>query len=143
MLVRDILTSKGTTVVTVAPTETVHTALERLVEHNIGAVLVVEGGRVVGILSERDILRLTNEDPGRVDTALVADVMTRELVVSVPDDAVPYAKAIMTNNRVRHLPVLEDGKLVGVVSIGDLVRATLTDLQAENRWLRDYVQGGG
>lgn len=142
MLVRDILTTKGTDVVTVGPADTVHTALQRLVDHNIGAVVVVEGGRVVGILSERDILRLTNEDPTRVDAAIVSDVMTREVVVGVPDDTVSYAKTIMTKNRVRHLPVLEDGKLSGIVSIGDLVRGTLTDLQAENRWLRDYVQGG-
>lgn len=141
MLVRDILTNKGPTVVTVGPADTVHAALGVLVDHNIGAVVVVEGSHVVGILSERDVLRLTNEDPARVDTSLVSDVMTRELVVGVPDDTVAYAKTIMTNNRVRHLPVLEDGGLVGIVSIGDLVSATLTDLQAENRWLRDYVQG--
>lgn len=143
MLVRDILSAKGSSVVTVDPTRPIQAAVHVLVEHNIGAVVVTEGADVVGILSERDVLRLLARGTPPLEACTVADIMSTDLVVGVPDDAVDYAMAVMTNNRVRHLPVLEDGRLAGIVSIGDLVNATLSDLQAENRWLRDYVQGAG
>lgn len=141
MQLRDILTHKGSAVVTVGPSDTVVAAVQVLVEHNIGAVVVVEGDDVVGILSERDILRLTAEGPGRLEATRVSDAMTRDLVVGVPEDTLAYAMTVMTNNRVRHLPVLDSDRLAGIVSIGDLVNAHLTDLEVENRWLREYVQG--
>ena len=142
MLVRDVLAKKGRNVVTVDPDFSVLDAVRVLVEYNIGAVLVTDRGTLVGILSERDVLRLTAKGPEMVAGTSVGDAMTTDLVVGLPTDDVSYAMAVMTNNRVRHLPILDDD-LVGIVSIGDLVNATLTSLEAENRWLRDYVQGGG
>lgn len=142
MLVSDILARKGRNVVTVGPELTILDAVRVLVEHNIGAVVVTDRGEVAGILSERDILRLTAKGPEVVERTRVGDAMTTDVVVGLPTDEVSYAMAVMTNNRVRHLPIM-DKELVGILSIGDLVNATLDSLEAENRWLRDYVQGGG
>lgn len=141
MLIRDVVASKGSSVVTVGPDATVLEAARTLVEHMIGSVVVTKDGTVAGILSERDVLRLAARDPALLRATRVADVMTSEVVVGLVDDDIAYAMAVMTNNRVRHLPVLDNGALAGIVSIGDLVNASLTDLKAENHWLRDYVQG--
>lgn len=143
MLLRDVLSSKGAKVITIDPGASVLDAARSLVHHNVGSLVVMAAGDPVGILTERDILRLAAARPDRLDTTTVGEVMTTDLVVGLTDDEVSYAMAIMTNNRVRHLPVLEGGRLAGIVSIGDLVNASLTSLEAENRWLRDYVQGAG
>ena len=143
MLIRDVLTSKSSMVVTVGPDATVLEAARMLVHHSIGSLVVVEGGEILGIITERDVLRLAARDPGGLGSTPVSAVMTTNLVVGLADDDIGYGMAVMTNNRVRHLPVVEGKRLVGIVSIGDLVNASLADLQAENRWLKDYVQGGG
>lgn len=143
MLMRDIVTSKGSTVVTVAPSATVVEVAQVLVQHAIGSVLVVERGELLGILTERDVLRLAARDPFLLGSTRASEIMSTDVVVGLVEDDVAYGLAIMTNNRVRHLPVLDRGRLAGIVSIGDLVNASLDDLRAEVRWLRDYVQGGG
>ncbi len=143
MLIRDVVSSKGSTVVTVAPSATVVEVAQVLVQHAIGSVLVVEGGELLGILTERDVLRLAARDPYLLGSTRAMEIMSTDIVVGLVEDEVAYGLAIMTNNRVRHLPVLDRGRLAGIVSIGDLVNASLNDLQAEVRWLRDYVQGGG
>lgn len=143
MLIRDVVSSKGSLVVTVGPDETVLQVARVLVLNAIGSVLVVRGADLLGILTERDVLRLAAVDPASLATTRAAEAMTADVVVGLADDDIAYGLAIMTNNRVRHLPVLDRGRLAGIVSIGDLVNASLTDLQAENRWLRDYMQGGG
>lgn len=143
MLIRDVVSSKGSSVVTVGPDETVLQVAKVLVLNAIGSVLVVRGADLLGILTERDVLRLAAMDPASLATTRAAEAMTADVVVGLADDDIAYGLAIMTNNRVRHLPVLDRGRLAGIVSIGDLVNASLTDLQAENRWLRDYMQGGG
>ena len=143
MLISDLLRTKGSDVVTIGPGANVLEAIRLLVERRIGAVVVTAGDEVVGILSERDILRLTVRGPERVAATPVSDVMTRDLVVALPSDDVPYVMAIMTHNRVRHLPVMDKGRLVGIVSIGDVVNASLSQVEAENRWLKDYIAGTG
>jgi CBS domain-containing protein len=141
MKIRDVLQRKGAGVVTVEPDRTVLEAMQTLVEHNIGAVVVTRGGKPVGILSERDVLRLGAADLPSLATTLVADAMTKDVVVGVADDPVEYAAGIMTANRVRHLPILEGERLAGVVSIGDVVNAMKREKEVENRYLRDYIQG--
>jgi CBS domain-containing protein len=143
MLIRDVLQHKGSTVVTVGPEVMLLEAARILVDHNIGSAVVLEGGKVVGILTERDLLRRTAQDPVRLAETPVSEAMTSELEVVGPGGTVKEAMAVMTNRRIRHLPVMDQGDLVGLVSIGDLVNATINDLKDENRWLRDYVQGGG
>lgn len=151
MRVRDILQHKGGEVVTIEANRTVHEAICTLNEHAIGALIVTKGGgEVKGIVTERDILRmcgdrcvqLTNpEVAGTGCPALVGDIMTTELVIAVPDDRLDYVMGVMTQNRVRHLPIMDGGLLVGIVSIGDVVRAHLQETQYENRMLKDYIHG--
>ncbi len=143
MLIRDVLTSKSSMVVTVGPDATVLEAARMLVHHSFGSLVVVHEGEILGIITERDVLRLAARDPDSIGSTPVSDAMTTDLVVGLADDNIAYAMAVMTNNRVRHLPVVEGKRLVGIVSIGDLVNASLADLQAENRWLKEYVQGKG
>lgn len=141
MRIREVLDRKGSEVVTVEPSLTVHGAMQVLVEHNIGAVIVTRDGRIEGILTERDVLRLAAEDARSLSTTLVGDVMTTELVVGVAEDQVNYAAGIMTANRIRHLPIVDGERLSGVVSIGDVVNAMKQEKEVENRYLRDYIQG--
>lgn len=141
MKIRDILRTKGTDVILTSPEETVLAAMRTLVRHNIGSVVVEEEGEVRGILTERDVLRLGSRDPQLLSTTLVREAMTEELVVGLPDDDIHYAMAIMTENRIRHLPVVEEGRMRGIISIGDLVNACRQEAEVENRYLRDYIQG--
>ena len=141
MRIREIIQSKGAAVVTVAPDRTVLEAMRVLVEHGIGAVVVMDGDRIAGIMSERDVLRLGAKSPASLETTRVADVMTRDLIVAVPDDDLDYAMQVMTKNRIRHLPIVADGSLAGMLSIGDVVNAARRTVESENRHLRDYIQG--
>lgn len=141
MKIRNVLDQKGYDVVTVPPSFSVQDAMRLLVEHNIGSVVVTEDKNVRGILTERDILRLAADDAASMANLRVEDVMTTNLVVGLMDDTVEYVMDIMTKNRIRHLPVLEDGWMQGIVSIGDVVNALRSKVEVENRYMRDYIQG--
>lgn len=152
MQIADILKSKGTTVVTIDAGRSVNEAIRRLNAHRIGAIVVTEGdGAVIGILTERDVLRECGErcthleahlkGDQRVCPAEIRDVMTTDVVFGNPDDDVLVAMAVMTKNRIRHLPVLQAGRLAGIVSIGDLVNAHVQEAEFENRMMKDYIQG--
>ncbi len=142
MLVRDILRKKGSHVVTIEAHRSVQDAIRSLVENNIGALLVTApDDQLVGIFTERDILREAAVRPGQLSETLVGDVMTRSVVIGVPEDTIEYVMGIMTQNRIRHLPVLEEDELVGIVSIGDVVNAQLRETEFENRLLKDYIHG--
>lgn len=141
MRIRDILRSKGGTVVAVGPDQPVLSAVRVLSEHRIGAVVVRQGDRLLGILSERDVLNLAAGDPTRLETAQVEEVMTRELITGTPDDDLNDVMNTMTENRIRHLPVVVNGALEGIVSIGDIVNAVRRSVETENRHLKDYIHG--
>lgn len=143
MKIRDIQKSSPVPLQTVSPDHTVQQAVELMCEHNIGALPVLDlEGSLVGILSERDVLRLLCRKDGAAGLSLkVRDVMTRDLVISVADDSLDYVMHVMTERRVRHLPVLEDRRLVAIVSIGDVVKAQHDEKETEIRFLRDYMQG--
>ena len=141
--VREILLDKGTDVVTVSSDVTVQDAMAVLVEHDIGSVVVQDGETVQGILTERDILRLGANGGERLTSMKVAEAMTPQerLVIAVPDDDLGYCMQVMTENRIRHLPIMQDGDLRGIVSIGDVVNALRDHVEWENRYLRDYIRG--
>ena len=141
MKIREVLDRKGSSVVTIEPDRTVLDAMRILVENNIGSVIVTQDGRTVGILTERDVLRLGAANPDSLATTLVDEAMTKELVVGVADDLVDYAAGVMTANRIRHLPIVDGEELTGVLSIGDVVNALKQEKEVENRYLRDYIQG--
>jgi CBS domain-containing protein len=131
MNIASLLASKGVTVVTVGPHDSIRSALLLLAQHNIGALVVVEGqGTLVGIVSERDIVRAL----ARTEAILVQPVdviMTREVVIGTPQDDLVAVSITMTERRIRHLPVVESGRLVGIVSIGDIVKAQRDQYQGE------------
>jgi CBS domain-containing protein len=152
MKVRDILPQKGRNVVTIEVDKTVHDAICKLNEHGIGALVVTgEGNEICGIVTERDILRECGQRCTRLEErtehghsacpALVKDVMTKDLIISVPDDDLDYVMRVMTRNHIRHLPILEGGELAGIISIGDVVNANVEAADFENRMLKDYVEG--
>src|SRR3954468_21964723 len=130
MRIADILRSKGATVATVTETTTVTGLLAELVIHNIGAMVVVgSDGGVVGIVSERDVVRRLHDNGPDLLRSAVADIMSKVLVTCTPDDQIDDLSALMTNNRVRHVPVMQDDRLVGIVSIGDVVKNRMEQLQ--------------
>lgn len=143
MKIGDILRKKGDEVVTIGESQTALDAVKLLVERNIGGLVVTEGQRVVGIFTERDVLRLTARAPGDLRTTLVGEVMTRDVITGEPDDSLTEVMDVMTENRIRHLPVMSGDRLAGIITIGDLVHACRVSAESENAQLRQYIQGIG
>jgi CBS domain-containing protein len=142
MNVEAILGGKGRAVATIRPDQTITAALAALRERNIGALVVSEDGEGVdGIISERDIVHGLAERGSALLALNVADVMTRRVTTCDPADSVADLMAEMTNRRIRHLPVVRDGRLVGIVSIGDLVKNRLDEIEYEARSLRSFIAG--
>ena len=143
MQIGHLLRRKGGTVATIDGSQDVRAALATLAEHGIGALVVsADGRRIDGILSERDIARGLHERGPELLGRPVSEVMTREVHTCVPGSGVTELAQLMTDQRVRHVPVVEDGALVGIVSIGDVVKARLDELETERRQLVDYIQAG-
>lgn len=142
MKVRDILKGKGAEVATIGAEETVRDAVRKLVEKNIGSLLVLdERGGIAGIITERDVLKQCNQRLDSINALKVKEVMTKDLIVASPDDDLDYVENIMTQNRVRHLPIVAGKKLEGIISIGDLVNLLRGECKVENRYLQDYISG--
>jgi CBS domain-containing protein len=142
MKIRDILRCKGRDVVTASTDDSVLQVVRVLVEHNIGGVVVVEDGDVIGILTERDVLRLTAMKPDKLQDLEVGQVMTRDVIKLTADDDLAHVMEVMTENRIRHLPVIEEGRLAGIVTIGDVVNAFRRVAEDENAHLKRYIQAG-
>lgn len=144
MRVADVLRTKGDLVATVAPDAPIATAVDTLNELGIGAVVVsADGQRIAGILSERDIVRALGGPATSDVLALpVSDIMTAEVVTCRPNDRIQRLMELMTQRRIRHLPVEIDGRLAGIVSIGDVVASRLSELEAETRVMEEYIHHG-
>ena len=140
MNLRQILARKGSDVFTISPDATLADVVDSLVEHNCGSLVVVERGEIVGIITERDLLRANHARRGLMSDLIVRDHMTQRLVSATPDDEVPSVMGLLTERRVRHLPILENGRLVGLISIGDVVKAQFDALELENHYLKTYIQ---
>ncbi|KAA0593988.1 CBS domain-containing protein [Azospirillum lipoferum] len=144
MHVAAVLKRKGSRIVSAAPDDSVAAVTRLLTEHRIGAVLVMgDDGHPVGILSERDVVRAVARDGAAALDRPAADLMTRELITAAPDDTVADMMAVMTERRIRHVPIVESGRVVGVISIGDVVKARIDDAELEVESLRGYVAGMG
>ena len=145
MKVQEILAHKGNKVVTIRPDATVSTAVHRLALERIGALVVSEDGRSIqGVLSERDIIKALAEDGAAIlaPDRRVRDLMTRGVRTCRPDDPVKAVMAEMTRHRFRHMPVVQAGRLVGVISIGDVVKTRLDEMELETVMLREaYIAG--
>ena len=143
MRIADILRSKGPLVATVTETTTVAALLADLAVHDIGSLVVIAADGVVGIVSERDVVRKLHEHGPDLLRRPVAEVMSAVVVSCGPDDRVDDLAVLMTNNRVRHVPVLINGRLAGIVSIGDVVKNRMEEMVAERQQLRAYITQGG
>lgn len=141
MRIADVLRNKGTEVVTVAPDATVAALIDALAERNVGALPVVEAGRLVGIVSERDVVRRLHAAGAALLEERVSAIMTTDVVTCAPGDSAAELAGVMTKGRFRHLPVVVDDALAGIVSIGDLVKARIDMLESEREQLQSYIAG--
>lgn len=142
MKVKDILKQKGPEVFTIGEEKTLADVVKILSANNIGVLLVLSSdAKITGIISERDIIRTLGTDPQNCLAKKVKDVMTRQVIVVEPEDDLEYAEKVMTQNRCRHVPVISNKVLVGLISIGDIVKSMLKETEIENKYLKDYISG--
>jgi CBS domain-containing protein len=137
----EILEEKGSEVLEIEADESVLEAVGQMVENNVGSLLVTEGGEVTGIVTERDYLRRVTLE-GRTEECPVREIMTSPLVVATVDTSIDECMALMTDRRIRHVPVVEEGRVVGMVSIGDLVKFKSKLQTFEIQFLNDYITAG-
>ena len=143
MLVSDLIKRKGSVVTKASPETTVAALLDLLAEHRIGAVVVSADGGVDGIVSERDVVRALRTAGAALLDAPISTVMTSDVVVTDPGDTVEDMMRLMTDRRIRHVPVVtQDGRLAGIISIGDVVKSRIDELEADRDQLIGYIQSG-
>jgi len=140
MRLREILESKGSQVLTIEPTASLADVVRKLVENRCGSLVVCDGEAMVGIISERDILIAVAELSEPLDAVMVRGRMTTDVVTGVPEDTVSDIMGLMSQKRIRHLPILENGKLAGLISIGDVVKSQYHQVTVENHYLKNYIQ---
>jgi CBS domain-containing protein len=135
MKIKEYFTTKGHRVITIGPDDTVRDALQKLVDNNIGALPVCDTtGQLVGIISERDILKECLNRSDSIDTTKIQEVMSRQVAVATPDDDLNYATSVMKQKNIRHLPVVVNSKIDGMISMRDIVNSRLQDVEAEIRY---------
>ena len=139
--VSDILRGKGNEVLQIEATETVFDAIKRMVEANVGSILVTDGGQIVGILTERDYLRKITLEGRTSRETQVGEIMSSPLVYVTPQTTIEECMAVMTDRRIRHLPVVEEDDVVGVVSIGDVVKYQSREQSFQIQYLTEYIGG--
>lgn len=142
MKTKDILSEKGTRVITVQETLLLVDVVSMFLTNNIGSVVVVNNhDEVIGIVAPYDVIKAIRHHPEYISTITVSEVMSRDIIIATLDDNIDQLMAIMTENRIRHLPVIDRGELTGLISIGDLVKAKSSARDVEIRHLTDYVGG--
>ena len=139
--VADILSEKGSEVFEIDASATVLDAVKRMVEANVGSLIVTDGGNVVGIVTERDYLRRVTLEGRDENAARVREIMTSPLVYVTPETSIDECMAVMTDRRVRHMPVVDGGDVVGLVSIGDVVKFQSKQQSFEIKYLTEYIAG--
>lgn len=140
MQLKDILRAKGSNVHVISPSATLSDVVTRLVSCNCGSLVVVSDEDVIGIITERDILCARANKNESLNDMTVEATMTRDVIKAHPDDEVNSVMGLLTEKRIRHLPVLENNRLAGMISIGDVVKAQYDHLQMENHFLKNYIQ---
>jgi CBS domain-containing protein len=140
--IRDVVELKGSKIVTVSPNFTLAETVGLMTGKHVGSAIVTdEGGQLMGVITERDVLRFCSDPECSLTKTHVRSLMTTDPIVALPDDDVGVMIATMVENRFRHLPVMADGKLTALVSMGDLVKSQLKEVKVENRHLKDYIAG--
>jgi CBS domain-containing protein len=144
MAVAHILRQKGSDVVTVSPSDSIQSIVDTLTHHRIGAVVVVDrSGGIAGIVSERDVVRAMAGDASAVISRTARDIMTEKVQTCEPGDSEAGLMQLMTENRIRHLPVVVDGRLAGMISIGDVVKLRMESIEREAEEMKTYIASAG
>ena len=140
--VSEILDSKGHKVLRIDADASILEAVKQMVSANVGSLLVIDSGEIAGIVTERDFLRRVADDEGSDHQASVREIMSSPLIVVTPQTSVDECMALMTNRRIRHVPVVDDGEVTGIVSIGDVVKFKSREQSFEIQFLHDYIAAG-
>lgn len=142
MFVSDILAAKSRPLITVVVGTSIPEAMSLLLQHRISCLLVIDDQqRLAGLVSDKDIFRLVYEEPKGFMDHTVGEVMTQKLFTALPSDPLHHVAALMTTHRIRHIPIVDNDRAIGLVSIGDVVKAQLDSMEFENRHLRKYISG--
>ena len=142
MKAKEILAAKGSRVVTTHQDTLVMEAIALFFINRVGSLIIVdEHDHIKGILAPNDILKAVHTDLDNLRQAKVSQYMSKNLIVAKPDDRIDYIQAVMTENRVRHIPIMDQGKLLGIVSIGDVVKAQLKEMDVAIQYLKEYMEG--
>ena len=140
MKVLDLIKDKGQNVITITPDRPAFEAMGKLIDNKIGSLVVCDTDKkVVGIISERDVMRAAYQEYDTLRSKKVADLMTTNIIVAFPDDEIDYVMTIMTQNRIRHLPIATKEGIVGLISIGDIVKFQLHETQVKNHYLEEII----
>ncbi|MBW8458904.1 MAG: CBS domain-containing protein [Thiobacillus sp.] len=140
MLIREILTFKSDAIYSIEPTDSVESAVAKLVSLGVGSLVVLKNGEMVGLLTERDVMQGMVKQGCDLKDAQVSTIMVTEPVVADADDSVDYARDVMTKSHISHLPILEKDKLLGIISFHDVARASLKEAKFENSLLKRYIK---
>lgn len=142
MLVSTLLADKSREIITVKPSASIGRAMDLLISHGIGCLPVLDdGGKLIGIVSDKDIFRKIHETHGNYQSLNVGDIMTTDLIVGLPSDEVTYIAGLMKVNWIRHIPIVDGDKIVGLVSLRDIIKTIAQTTDVENRYLRMYMDG--
>ena len=142
MKAKEILAEKGTRVVTIHKDNLLVDVMSHFLANQIGSLVVVDKyDKILGIVAPNDVLKAVHHNPESILTVMVSEVMSKNVIAAGPDDDMDKLMAIMTENRVRHIPIIKDGKMAGLVSIGDVVKAQLTVQDVKINYLKDYIEG--
>jgi len=141
MKIKDII-DENRGVITIGFQEKVGKALQLLLDKKISCLPVLDdNGKVIGVLSERDILRVVGKDTSALENSYVGDAMTKDILIGLIDDDLDYIMNIMSRNNIRHMPIMSKANLTGIISIRDVVKGLMKKVQAENRYMKDYISG--
>ncbi len=141
MKVHDILQTKGRSVHSISHDATLSNVVDTLVQHIVGSLVVCDGPKMVGIITERDILRACAAKQRPLDQLAVREHMSRDVITGTSEEDLAHIMGLMTSHRIRHLPIVDDGQLAGIISIGDVVKAQHDKLTVENHYLKNYIHG--
>lgn len=140
MIIRDILNMKGGTIFSMAPDGTVSDAVSMMVKNDIGSLVVMDGGRMAGMLTFREVLKALDAQNGNLADLRIRDVMVDDPITGNPDDSLDHLRDLMTRHHVRYLPVLDGGRLLGVISFHDVAKSVIKETSFENRLLKRYIK---
>ena len=140
MIIRDLLNMKGNVITGIAPTETVSKAVHMMVENDIGSLVVLQEGEMIGMLTFREVLQTLHLHEGNLGKITVSEVMVQKPVVGHPDDTLDHMRQVMTEQHIRYLPIKEKIQLLGVVSFHDVAKAVVKEVSFENKLLKSYIK---